>query len=446
MKKIALHVQIFIGMVLGLSFAILSVKLGWPVSYTIHYVKPFGTVFLHSLKMVAMPLIFVSLVVGVTSIEDVTKLSRIGGKTFLIYTATTILAVVLGLIIANLIKPGQVISEQTRGRLMTLYTGEAMQHGAITKGMQEQSAPLQFFVELMPENLVASMSKNENLLHVVLVAILFGIALLRIPPRKNRPVILFFEGLNDAIIALVQLLMKMAPVGVFALVASLLIEVAGDGSPNEIFDVLYALLWYIATVILGLAFMTFVVYPIMLRLLTKMGYKSFFEGMYPAQLVAFTTSSSSAALPVTMERVKEHLGISEKVSNFVLPLGATINMDGTALYQGIAIVFIAQALGLDLSMTAQFALVANVVVSSLGVAGVPGGAMVTTMVLLQSLGIPAGGLALVLAPDRILDMCRTVTNVTGDAAVAVIIAESEGAVLRNNEPLLEYEDDQFQGS
>ena len=438
MKKIALHIQILIGLFLGLSFATLSIKLGWPASFTINYIKPFGTVFLNSLKMVAIPLIFVSLVVGVTSIEDVTKLSRIGGKTFLIYTATTILAVALGLIMANLIKPGQVISEQTRDRLMTLYTVETGQHGATTKAIQEKGEPLQRLVDLVPENLVASMSNNENLLQVVLVAILFGIALLQITPRKSRPVILFFEGLNDAIIEFIRYIMKLAPIGVFSLVVSLLVEVAGDNNPNEVFEILYALLWYVTTVILGLAFMTFVVYPIILRLFTKMGYVQFFQGIYPAQVVAFTTSSSSATLPVTMERVEKHLGIPEDISSFVLPLGATVNMDGTALYQGVAIVFIAQALGLDLSITAQLAIVTNVVISSIGVAGVPGGAMVTTMMLLQSLGIPAGGLSLILAPDRIIDMCRTVTNITGDTAVAVIIASSEGELgSEDNEKSLE---------
>jgi proton glutamate symport protein len=426
MKKVALHVQILLGLVLGLSFAILSIKLGWPAAFTVNYIKPFGAVFLNSLKMVAIPLVFVSLVVGVTSIEDVTKLSRIGGKTFLIYAATTLMAVALGLMIANLIKPGQVISEQTRDRLMVLYTGEAEQQGATMQATREKSAPLQFFVDLVPENLVAGMSKNENLLQVVLVAILFGIALLKIPPRKSKPVVLFFEALNDAIIELVFIIMKLAPIGVFALVASLLVEVAGDNNPNEVFEILYALLWYVVTVILGLVFMTFVIYPIMLRLFTKTGCIHFFKGIYPAQLVAFTTSSSSAALPVTMERVEKHLGISEEISSFVLPLGATVNMDGTALYQGVSVVFIAQALGLDLPITAQIAIVANVVIASIGVAGVPGGAMVTTMMLLQSLGIPAAGLALVLAPDRILDMCRTVTNVTSDAVVAVMIASSEG--------------------
>ena len=441
MQKIALPIQILIGLVLGLLFALLSVTLGVSPSFTVSYIKPFGTVFLNSMKMIAIPLIFVSLVVGVTSIEDVTKLSRIGGKTFLIYTTTTILAVALGLMIANLVKPGQVISEQTRDRLMALYTGEAEQHVATAQAIREQGEPLQFFVDLVPENLVASMSKNENLLQVVLVAILLGVALLKIPPRKSRPVILFFEGLNDAIIELIRFIMKLAPIGVFALVASLLVEVAGDNNPNEIFEILYALLWYVATVVFGLALMTFAVYPIILKLFAKMGYMHFFKGIYPAQLVAFTTSSSAATLPVTMERVEKHLGISEEISSFVLPLGATVNMDGTALYQGVSIVFIAQALGLDLSIAAQLVIVTNIVISSIGVAGVPGGAMVTTMVLLQSLGIPAAGIALILAPDRILDMCRTVTNITGDAVVAVIIASSEEELTAGgNERVLENED------
>lgn len=425
MRKVALHVQILVGMALGLAFALLSVKLGWPASLTTNYIKPFGTVFLNSLKMVAMPLVFVSLVVGVTSIEDMTKLSRIGGKTFFIYTTTTVVAVALGLAIANLIEPGKVITEQTRDRLMTLYAGEAEKRGETIQTIQNPDAPLQIFVDLVPENLVASMSKNKNLLQVVLVAIMLGIALLRIPPRKSRPVVLFFEGINDAIIELIRFIMNLAPIGAFSLIASLLVEVVGDSKPSEIFEILYALLWYVVTVIFGLACMTFIVYPIMLRLFTRMSYIQFFKGIYPAQLVAFTTSSSSATLPATMERVEKHLGISEEISGFVLPLGATVNMDGTALYQGIAIVFIAQVLGVELSTTAQLIIVANVVISSIGVAGVPGGAMVTTMILLQSLGIPAAGLALILAPDRILDMCRTVTNITGDAVAAVVVASSE---------------------
>jgi proton glutamate symport protein len=228
--------------------------------------------------------------------------------------------------------------------------------------------------------------------------------------------------------------------GVFSLVASLLVEVAGDSKPGEVFEILYALLWYVGTVIAGLVTMTFVIYPLILKIFTAVGYKQFLRTIRPAQLVAFTTSSSAAALPVTMERVEKHLGVSEEISSFVLPLGATVNMDGTAIYQGVAVVFIAQALGIELSTTAQLVIVANVVMSSIGVAGVPGGAMVTTTMILQAIGIPVAGLALILAPDRILDMCRTVTNITGDALVAAVVATGEGEILTevsNGEQILE---------
>lgn len=427
MKKIALHIQILIGLAAGLIFAMLSIKLGWPATFTINYIKPFGTIFLNSLKMIAVPLIFASLIIGITNIEDVTKLSRIGGKTFLIYTVTTILAVILGLTIANLVKPGQVISEQTRNRLMSLYGNQVEEYGATLQEIH-QVGSLQFLVDLVPENLFEALSSNFNLLQVVVIAIILGIALLKIPFRKSKPVILFFEGINDAIIELIRLIMKLAPLGVFALIASLLIEIAGNNNPGELSKVLYALLWYVATVVFGLLLLTFIFYPIILKLFTKMSCIHFFKGIRPAQLIAFTTSSSSAALSVTMEQVERNLGVSEEVSSFVLPLGATVNMNGTALYQGIAIVFIAQALGMNLPISAQLVIIANVVISSIGVAGVPGASMVTTTMVLQSIGIPAAGLALILAPDRILDMCRTVANITGDATVAVVIASSEGEI------------------
>jgi len=440
MKKVALHIQILIGLAMGLVFAILSIKLGWPTSFTVNYIKPFGTIFLNSLKMIAVPLIFASLVIGINNIEDITKLSRIGGKTFFIYTITTILAVTLGLTIANLAKPGQVISEQTRVRLMALYAAQAEQHSESIQQIH-QGGPLQFLIDLVPENLFEALSSNFNLLQVVIIAIILGIALLKIPLRKSKPVILFFEGLNEAIIELIRFIMKLAPLGVFALVSSLLIEVAGNSNPEEVFEILYALLWYVATVVLGLVLLTFVVYPIILKLFTRVGYRHFFKSIRPAQLIAFTTSSSSAALSVNMERVEKHLGVSEEISSFVLPLGATVNMDGTALYQGIAIVFIAQALGIKLSIPAQLVIVANVAISSIGVAGVPGAAMVTTTMILQSIGIPAAGLALILAPDRILDMCRTATNITGDALVAVVVASTEGELTEaSHKQLLESDD------
>ena len=434
MKKVAFPIQILIGLVAGLIFALLSIQLGWPADFTINYIKPWGTIFLNSLKMIAIPLIFASLIIGIANIEDVTKLSRIGSRTFLIYTTTTVLAVILGLTVANLAQPGKIISEHTRNRLMEMYGDQAVQHGIALQQAQLRR-PLQFLVDLVPENLAAALSDNTSLLQVVVVSIILGIALLKIPPRQSKPVIRFFDGINGVTIELVQFSMKLAPLGVFALVASLLTEVAGN-APDKISEILFALLGYMATVILGLLLLTYAIYPLILKLFTKVGYVHFFRNIQPAQLIAFTTSSSSAALPVTMDQVKKHLGVSEEISNFVLPLGATINMDGTALYQGIAVVFIAQALGIDLSISVQLIIVANVAISSIGVAGVPGASIITTTMILQSIGIPAAGLALILVPDRILDMCRTATNITGDAVVAVLISSLEGEITKVNDKRL----------
>ena len=434
MKKVAFPIQILIGLVAGLIFALLSIQLGWPADFTINYIKPWGTIFLNSLKMIAIPLIFASLIIGIANIEDVTKLSRIGGRTFLIYTTTTVLAVILGLTVANLAQPGKIISEHTRNRLMEMYGDQAVQHGAALQQAQLKR-PLQFLVDLVPENLAAALSDNTSLLQVVVVSIILGVALLKIPPRQSKPVIRFFDGINGVTIELVQFSMKLAPLGVFALVASLLTEVAGN-APDKISEILFALLGYMATVILGLLLLTYAIYPLILKLFTKVGYVHFFRNIQPAQLIAFTTSSSSAALPVTMDQVKKHLGVSEEISNFVLPLGATINMDGTALYQVIAIVFIAQALGIDLPISAQLIIVANVAISSIGVAGVPGASIITTTMILQSIGIPAAGLALILVPDRILDMCRTATNITGDAVVTVLISSLEGEITKVNDKRL----------
>ena len=434
MKKVAFPIQILIGLVAGLIFALLSIQLGWPADFTINYIKPWGTIFLNSLKMIAIPLIFASLIIGIANIEDVTKLSRIGGRTLLIYTTTTVLAVILGLTVANLAQPGKIISQDTRDRLMQLYGDQTVQHEAALQQAQLRR-PLQFLVDLVPENLAAALSDNTSLLQVVVVSIILGIALLKIPPRQSKPVIRFFDGINGVTIELVQFSMKLAPLGVFALVASLLTEVAGN-APDKISEILFALLGYMATVILGLLLLTYAIYPLILKLFTKVGYVHFFRNIQPAQLIAFTTSSSSAALPVTMDQVKKHLGVSEEISNFVLPLGATINMDGTALYQGIAVVFIAQALGIDLSISVQLIIVANVAISSIGVAGVPGASIITTTMILQSIGIPAAGLALILVPDRILDMCRTATNITGDAVVAVLISSLEGEITKVNDKRL----------
>lgn len=288
-----------------------------------------------------------------------------------------------------------------------------------------EHGPLHFFTTLIPENFFNALTNNLNLLQIVTVAMLLGISLLSITPQKRQPVLAFFDGIYEAIIALIRMIMQLAPIGVFALIASLLIELANHQSGAYLSEVLYALLGYVGTVVGGLLIVFLFLYPLILRLFTNIPFTVFLKSIYPAQLVAFSSSSSSAALPVLMERVEKKLNVPEEISSFVLPLGIAVNMNGTALYQAVICAFVAQAMGIELSITTQCMIIGNVTLSSIGVAGVPGSALVMTMVLLQSIGIPAAGLALVLAPDRLLDMCRTVVNITGDGLAAVVVAHKE---------------------
>ncbi len=424
MKKIPLHTKIIIGLILGLLFGIASIQFGWDASFTTDYIKPFGTIFVNSLKMIAVPLVLASLIVGVANLGDISKLSRIGGKTIFIYLITTVIAITIGLVAVNVLQPGKKLPAETRDQLLALYTINAEKSSDIAEDLKTRS-PLQPIVDIIPENFFAATTDNSAMLQVVFFAIIAGIALLQIPKEKGASVISFFDGLNDVIIKIVEYIMIFAPYGVFALIASLLVEIAGD-NPDKAFELLYALLWYTLTVVIGLASMVLIIYPAIFKLFTKIKYRDFFIGMRPAQLLAFSTSSSSATLPVTMKQVEEELGVSEEVSSFVLPLGATINMDGTSLYQAVAAVFIAQALGLGLSIGAQLMIVLTATLASIGSAGVPGAGMVMLVIVLESIGIPTAGIALIVAPDRILDMCRTVVNVTGDATVTMVVASTEG--------------------
>lgn len=426
MKKPPQYLQIIISILLGVIFAVFSTKFNLPTSFTIKYIKPFGTIFLNSLKLTAIPLIFASIVVGVSGVENTSKLSRIGTKTLMLYTLTTVIAVVIGLLIANVVKPGYFFPEQTRTKLMELYINNSTENIEISRDVS--TGPLQFLVELVPSNFFNTLTNNLNLLQVVVLAIIFGIALLKTEENKRKPVIRFFSGINSALIEVVKIAMKLAPMGVFSLVTSMLIEVVDTNSYTEVFGILYSLTWYTLSTIGGLAVILFIIYPIMIKGFTKISCNKFFKSIFPAQLIAFTTSSSSASLPVLLDNVETNLGISEEISRFVLPLGATVNMNGTALYLGVTIVFIAQVLGITLSLTEQLSIVAYVTVSSVGVAGVPGAAIVATTMILQTLGIPAAGLAIILIPEHLLDMCRTVINITGDAAVAVIVDNSENKI------------------
>jgi len=417
-----LHWQIIIGLVLGLLFGIASAVMGWG-RFTSDWVAPFGTIFINLLKLIAVPLILGSLITGVTSLSDLKKLGRIGGKTLGIYIGTTVIALVIGLMVVNLMQPGKTVPPDMRERLQDTYSEQA-EIGALAAGQAMERGPLQPLVDMVPENLFGAASNNRNMLQVVFFAILAGIGLILIPRENAMPMIKFFESLNDLVIKMVEIIMLMAPIGVFALLADTISSIAGDDL-GQILELLAALGYYMIAVILGLMLHMLITYTGMVKFLTPLKLRQFYAGIAPAQLVAFSTSSSGATLPVTMERCEKNLGVSEEVSSFVLPLGATINMDGTGLYQAVAAVFIAQTLGMGLDLAAQLTIVFTAVLASIGTAAVPGAGIIMLVIILESVGVPSAGIALILGVDRILDMLRTVTNVTGDAAVATVIASSE---------------------
>ncbi len=418
-----LHWQIIIGLILGIGYGILAAGSGWG-GFTSDWIAPFGTIFLNGLKLIAIPLVLGSLVTGVASLSDLKKLSRIGGKTMAIYISTTVIAVTLGLVTVNIIKPGRSVPEAMRAELQQAYAGDAAAR-ELAAETTKQRGPLQILVDIVPDNVFAASSDNAKMLQVVFLALLMGIGLMQLPSAGAKPLLDVFRSLNDVVIKLVDVIMLMAPVGVFALIADTITTVAGD-SLTELFRLLGALGLYMLTVIIGLAIHMTVTYGTLLRTLSPLGFRRFYRGIAPAQLVAFSTSSSGATLPVTMERCEEELGVSEEISSFVLPLGATINMDGTALYQAVAAVFIAQTIGLGLGIGAQITIVITAVLASIGTAAVPGVGIIMLVIILEAVGVPAAGIALILGVDRILDMLRTTTNITGDATVAVIVAASEG--------------------
>ena len=417
MKNLALHWKIIIGMILGVAIGGIASLVPWGSGFVSDWIKPFGTMFINSLKLIAMPLILASLIKGVSDLKDISKLSKIGGRTIAIYLCTTVLAVLIGLVLVNTISPGNSIKESTRNELMSAYeTDAAKKQSAAAK--QQESGPLQALVDIVPSNIFDATTNNRNMLQVIFFALFFGIGIILIPEEKSRPVKAFFDSFNSVILKLIDIIMLASPYGVFALLAALVVE-----SPS--LDLFKALGAYSLTLVFGLALMI-VIYVILVKVFTGVSPKYFMNGIAPAQLLAFSTSSSAATLPVTMERVEKHLGVDKEVSSFVLPIGATINMDGTSLYQAVAAVFIAQAFGLGLSIEVQLGIILTATLASIGAAAVPGAGMVMLVIVLGQAGIPEAGLALIFAVDRPLDMCRTITNVTGDAAVSMLVAKSVG--------------------
>ena len=416
MKNLPLHWKIIIGMILGIAGGWVAIQFSGGKEFIVDWVKPFGTIFINALKLVAVPLIVASLIKGISDLKDISKLSKMGGRTIGIYIFTTVVAVILGLVLVNLIQPGNSVTAETRENLMAEFAGDAQSKISLAEA-QKDAGPLQALVDLVPSNIVGAAADNGNMLQVIFFVIFFAIGLILIPEEKARPVKAFFDGLNEVVLKLIDLLMLYAPIGVFGLLAALVAE-----APSA--DIFIALLRYSFTLLAGLAILVFLFYPMLVKLYTGRSYRSFFQGISPAQLLAFSTSSSAATLPVTMERVQEHLGVDEEVASFVLPIGATVNMDGTSCYQAVAAVFIAQTFGMDLTLSQQLGIVLTASLASIGAAAVPSAGLVMLVIVLGQAGIPEAGLALIFAVDRPLDMCRTVVNVTGDATVSMMVAKS----------------------
>lgn len=431
MKAIPLHWKILIGMILGIGFGLLMTQFGWGKEFVHNWIKPFGNIFIKSLKLIAVPLIFASLIKGVSDLKDISQLSKMGGRTIAMYLITTVIAVTIGLVLVNTIKPGNSISEQTRKELISQNIDNAEKYKKQAE-IEKNSGPLKALEDLVPENLIAASSNNRNMLQVIFFAIFFGVSLILVPDKKSRVVKDFFDGFNEVILKMIDLIMLAAPYGVFALLAALTID-----SPN--IDLFKALAWYAFTVVLGLTLLL-VFYNLIVLFIVRKKPMFFIKGILPAQLLAFSTSSSAATLPVTMERVNEHLGVDEEVSSFVLPIGATVNMDGTSLYQAVAAVFIAQAFGINLGLEAQLGIILTATLASIGSAAVPGAGMVMLVIVLAQAGIPEAGLALIFAIDRPLDMLRTIANVTGDATVSMVVAKSVGKL---HDPKIKNWDDNY---
>ena len=417
MKKIPLYWRIIIGMIAGVLFAILMLQFDFGVQFIRNWIKPFGTVFINLLKLIAVPLILASLIKGISDLKDVAKLSVMGFRTIGFYLFTTVFAVSLGLVIANMVKPGNSISESTRNDMLSTYGQVVTEKKA--EAEKQQSGPLKFFEDMVPDNIFSAATSNTRMLQVIFFALFLGISMIMLPETTVRPFKQFFDSFNDIILKMIDLIMLMAPFGVFALSASLVAE-----SPS--FDLFKALGWYSFTVVLGLFIMLLLFYPALIYLFTKRNPYRFLHQIFPAQLLAFSTSSSAATLPVTMDVTEKKVGVDNEVTSFVLPIGATINMDGTSLYQAVAAIFIAQAFGMDLSISAQLAIILTATLASIGSAAVPGAGMVMLIIVLAQAGIPEAGLALIFAVDRPLDMLRTVVNVTSDSTIATMIAKHLG--------------------
>jgi len=464
MKKLPIHVKILIGLVLGVIWAFISSALGWN-NFTITWIDPFGTIFIRLLKFIAVPLVLFSIIGGVANLSDVSRLGRLGGKTLLAYMITTLLAIFIGLLFVNIIKPGTHIDDEQRikNRLSyelwlqqeqigaphdninylddpkySKYLTESQEAQKLTEDQkkdleekmsaaeaQKEGSPLTFIVNMVPENVLFSISNNQLMLQVIFFAIFFGITIVLIPKDKSEPVIAFINGVNAIFVKMVDLVMRAAPFFVFALLAGVVAKMAD--TPAEVFEIFIGLGSYALTLLGGLFFVIFVIYPTIIKIFVKkISYREFFRNISPAQFLGFSTSSSAATLPVTMECVEDNMGVPKSISSFVLPIGATVNMDGTSLHQAVAVIFMAQLHMVDLSLGQQLTIVFTAALASIGAAAVPSAGLIMMIIVLQSVGLNPAWVAIIFPIDRPLDMVRTIVNVTGDATVSTLIAKSEG--------------------
>ncbi len=454
MKKIPLYGRIIIGLVLGAIWALISGRVGLH-DFTSDWISPFGKIFISLLKLIAVPLILFSIISGIVSLGNPKDLGKLGVRTLSLYLITTVMAVSLGLFLVNMLSPGKSLSDEVRIESRISYELWAKQEGipikdnlrlsdiedynSITLQKQDQlssngsgnnleklqskgeQGPLQPLVDLVPENILNALTGNGSMLQIIFFAIFFGIAILYVPEGKAQTVISFMDGAAEIFIKMVDIIMIGAPFFVFALMAGVVNDIAGD-DPAKILELFKGLTWYSVTVLTGLLLMAFVIYPSLLKLFVpKRKYTEFVKGISPAQALAFSTSSSAATLPVTLECVEENLKVDKKVAGFVLPIGATINMDGTSLYQAVAVVFLAQMHMIDLSVGQQLTVVLTATLASIGSAAIPSAGLVMLMVVLSSVGLNPAWIAIILPVDRILDMVRTVVNVTGDASVCCVM-------------------------
>ncbi|HHJ09899.1 MAG TPA: dicarboxylate/amino acid:cation symporter [Bacteroidetes bacterium] len=419
-RKLPLIWKILIGMSLGMLWGIFAYVVGWD-KFTTNWIKPWGVIFLNMLKLVAVPLIFVSLVSGIGSLTNISKLSRIGIKTLVIYILTTVFAVTVGLFLVNIIKPGNTFPEKKKIEYQQKFFESLANKQSIAEQKKQQSF-LHFLVDMVPENIVKASSDNSKMLQVIFFAIVFGIAMVLLPDEKVSTVKRFIDGLNEIILKIIDIFMGFAPYGVFALLAALIVDFSAD------IALFKALGLYFLTVVIGLFFLILFFYPTLIRIFVGIKPGKFLKALLPAQLVAFSTSSSAATLPVTKKQVENELHVHLEISNFVLPIGVTINMDGTSCYQAVAAIFIAEVFGIDLTLGQMLIILLTALLASIGSPGVPGGSIVMLIIVLTSVGLPPEGIALILGVDRPLDMLRTVVNVTGDSTVASIVAKGEGLI------------------